>query len=128
MRPEILLALILALRACGPASNSGTPSRVSPLASDNAPVIRPYEASRSFQAHTHQIYSPEMSPVDDALLLSTGSDDIPGLLDQGTVRLWDLNRQAAAWERPHKSMVLSATFSPDGTLVAYGADKKVHVV
>lgn len=52
------------------------------------PAIRVFEQTESFTAHSSHVYSIEMSPIDDMVALSSGTDDVPGWVkgDGGRVR------------------------------------------
>jgi WD40 repeat protein/serine/threonine protein kinase len=74
----------------------------------------------TLKGHLYRINSLEFSPKGDELV-STSND--------GTARLWDITSGESRALPGLGVMVFSATFSPDGTHVAYtGEEQQIHIV
>ncbi len=65
----------------------------------------------AWQAHTDTTYALALSP--DEHTLASGSND-------GSVKLWDVERGALLWSGWHTQSIMRLAFSPDGSLLASG--------
>jgi WD40 repeat protein len=89
-----------------------------------------FDLARGRGRQPRQLFLSDAGPGGDALAFATDGQTVAGLTPQGqdaSVRVWDLATGKQLREIDNDEPFLSLAFSPDGTLLALGAQGRVEV-